>query len=152
MQKVISLNQSIRKFSIRNSTTTFANPVLHKLTIKELCHRERLTNFAQKRQIVHILEPVIVVHHHQLVTLHNLAHLRANASLIVLHFFQWLQVALTVIFWVANLPRGTAHQQIWLIAMSHKTSAHHGCRQVTNRQGISRRIGTPIELLACSVI
>ena len=58
---------------------------------------------------------------------------------------QSFEFALTVLFWVTNLASGAAHEEIWLVAMAHKTGAHHQRGKVANREGVGRRIGAPIE-------
>ena len=61
VKKIITLNQRVRKFRIRNARAAFADTILDKFTIEKLRHREVFTDFTQEIQEINIFKPIIII-------------------------------------------------------------------------------------------
>ena len=61
MKIIVTLNQSIGKFSIRNARAAFDDAFLNELAVKELSHGKDFADFAEKIKVFYIFEPVEII-------------------------------------------------------------------------------------------
>lgn len=72
--------------------------------------------------------------------------LTRESGFVVLDFVERLELAFSVVFWIADLASGATNQEIWSITMAYEASAHHESSEVTDVKTIGRRVGAPIKI------
>ena len=152
VEKIVALDKGIRKLGIRDAGAAFADTILNELTIEKLGHRERFADFAEKIEVIDILEPVVIVDHGNIVRSHDALNLGLYTGFIVSDFLERFEVTFAVFLWVADLAGGATNGEIWLVAVADEAGAHHEGGEVTNGEGVSGRISTPIKLLASASV
>ena len=141
VEEVIALDESVGKFGIGNTRTTFADTILNKFAVEKLGHRKCFSDSTKEVEIVDVFEPVVVVDHGELIMIigwvaitesiggtiqtNDGFDLFFDAGLVVLDFVYSFEITFTIFFWVTNLTSGTTNEEIWLVAVADKTSAHH---------------------------
>ena len=88
VEEVVALNQSVGKFGVRDAGAALADAVLNELAVEKLSHRESFANFAEEREVVHILKPVEVVKEDGLVGVDDFFDLFFDARFVMLDFVE----------------------------------------------------------------
>ncbi len=105
-----------------------------------------LADIAQKIQVAHILEPVVIVDNLDVLATKDLMILGYNRLLVLGDFLGGFKFALSVFaVGVADHAGSAAHQQYRLVAVFHKPFDHHGRRQVADSHRVGAGVDSPVE-------
>ena len=132
MEKIITLNQSVRKLCIRDSGATFSDTILDKLTIEKLGHRKGFSDFTEEREKFYIFEPIKIINKVSIFSVDNSGNLSLDSGFIELNLRKRFQVTFAILFRVANLTGSSANKKIRLVAVTNKTSAHHKSSKISD--------------------
>ena len=141
VEEVIALDEGVGEFSIGNARTTFTDAILDKFAVEKLGHRKCFSDSTKEVEIVDVFEPVVVVDHGELIMIigwvtitesvggaiqtNDGFNLFFDAGLVVFDFVYSFEITFTIFFWVTDLASGAANEEIWLVAVTDKTSTHH---------------------------
>ena len=132
MEKIVTLNEGVAKFGIRNTGAAFADAILDKLAIEELGHRKGFADFTKEAQIIDVFEPVVIVNHGDRIRINYALDLGFDAGFVVFYFVESFEIALAVVFWVTDLAGGAANEERRFIAVTHETSTHHESGEIAD--------------------
>jgi len=147
MEEIITLDEGVAKFGVADARTTGTDALLNELTIEKLGHAENFANFAEERQELDVLEPIIIVENFGVLRrVGDADDLLGEGDFVTGDFVETFEVAFDGVFGVANLAGGATNKIIRGITMTHEAGAHHQGSEMTDVKTIGAGVGTPIEI------